>query len=83
VDEVASRYPQIAKYQVVVRREKHKDEMIFRIELKEEVAQIEKLKEKIEQSIRDMVKIRGDVRFVPKGTIPEEARKIEDQRTWE
>jgi hypothetical protein len=30
-----------------------------------------------------MVKIRGDVRFVPKGTIPEEARKIEDQRTWE
>jgi phenylacetate-CoA ligase len=83
VDEVASRYPQIATYQVLVRREKHKDEMIFRIELKEEVAQVEKLKEKIEHSIRDIVKIRGDVRFVPKGTIPEGARKIEDQRIWE
>lgn len=83
VDEVASRYPQIEKYQVIVTREKHKDEMVFRVELKEEVPQIEKLKEKIEQSIRDMVKIRSDVRFVPKGTIPEGARKIEDQRTWE
>ena len=83
VDEVALRYPQIAKYQVVVRREKHKDEMIFRIELKEELTQVEKLKEKIEGSIRDMVKIRGDVQFVPKGTIPVGAKKIEDQRIWE
>lgn len=57
--------------------------MIFRIELREEVAQTEKLREKIEQSIREMVKKRGDVRFVSKGTIQEGASKIEDQRIWE
>jgi len=83
VDEVASRYPQIAKYQVVVKRKEDKDEMIFKIELKEEVPQPEKLKQEIEQSIRDVMKIRGDVQFVPEGTIPEGAKKIEDQRTWE
>jgi len=83
VDEVASRYPQIAKYQVVVKRKEDKDEMIFKIELKEEVPQPEKLKQEIEQSIRDVMKVRGDVQFAPKGTIPEGAKKIEDQRTWE
>ena len=83
VDEVASRYPQIAKYQVVVKRKEDKDEMIFKIELKEEVPQPEKLKQEIEQSIRDVMKIRGDVQFAPKGTIPEGAKKIEDQRTWD
>jgi phenylacetate-CoA ligase len=83
VDEVASRYPQIAKYQVVIKRKEDKDEMILRIEFKEEVSQPEKLKEEIEQSIRDVMKVRGDVQFAPKGTIPEGAKKIEDQRTWE
>jgi phenylacetate-CoA ligase len=83
VDEVASKHPQIAKYQVVVTRKEHKDEMTFRIELKEEIPPPEKLKEEIEKSIRDVMKVRGDVQFVPKGTIPEGAKKIEDQRTWE
>jgi phenylacetate-CoA ligase len=83
VDEVASRYPQISKYQVVVVRREQKDEMTFRIELKEEVSQPEKLKEEIESSIRDVMKLRGDVQFIPKGTIPEGAKKIEDQRSWE
>jgi len=83
VDEVASRYPQIAKVQVVVTRRDQKDEMTFRIELKEEVLQPEKLKEEIESSIRDVMKLRGNVQFTPKGTIPEGAKKIEDQRTWE
>jgi len=83
VDEVASKHPQIAKYQVVVTRKEHKDEMTFRVELKEETLQPEKLKEEIEKSIRDVMKVRGEVQFVPKGTIPDGAKKIEDQRTWE
>ncbi len=83
VDEVASKHLQVAKYQVVVTRKEHKDEMTFRIELKEEIPQPEKLKEEIEKSIRDVMKVRGNVEFVPKGTIPDGARKIEDQRTWE
>jgi phenylacetate-CoA ligase len=81
--EVASKHPQIAKYQVVVTRKEHKDEMTFRVELKEETPQPEKLTEEIEKSIRDVMKVRGEVQFVPKGTIPDGAKKIDDQRTWE
>ena len=83
VNEVVLRYPQIANYQLVLKRKEDKDEMILRIELKEEVSQPEKLGHEIEQSIRDVMKIRGNVQFFPKGTIPEGAKKIEDQRTWE
>ena len=83
VSEVASKHSQIGNYQIVITRKEHKDEMTFQIELKEEVSEPEKLKEEIEGSIRDVMKIRGDVKFVPKGTIPDGARKIEDQRTWD
>ena len=83
VDEVASKHPEIAKYQVRITRSEHKDEMTFRIELKEETSQPEKLREEIEKSIRDVTKLRGDVQFVRKGTIPDGAKKIDDHRTWE
>ena len=83
VSEVASRYSQVANYQIVIKRKEDKDEMIFRIELEEEVPQLEKLKQEIEQTIRDVMKVRGDVQFIPKGTLLEGAKKIEDQRTWE
>ena len=83
VDEVASRYPQIAKYQMVIQRKEDKDEMVFRIELKEDILHTQGLEQEIGQSIRDVMKIRGDVQLVPKGTILEGAKKIEDQRTWE
>jgi phenylacetate-CoA ligase len=82
-DEVASKHPEIEKYQVWVTRSEHKDEMTFRIELKEEISHPEKLKEEIEKSIRDVTKLRSDVQFLPKGTIPDGAKKIEDQRSWE
>ena len=58
-------------------------ERVFKIELQKEVSQPEKLKEEIERSIRDVIKMRGEVQFVTKGSIPEEAKKIEDHRTWE
>lgn len=82
-DEVASKHPEIRKYQVVVTRKEHKDEMTFLIELKEEDNQSDRLKEEIERSVRDVMKVRGGVKFVSKGMIPDKGKKIEDQRTWE
>ncbi len=82
-NEVASKHPQISGVRVVVTRKEHKDEMTFQVELKEDVSQPEKLKSGIEQSIRDVMKLRGDVQFVSRGTIPEGAKKIEDLRTWD
>ena len=82
-DEVVSRHPRIGRYQVVITRKEHKDELVFRIEMREAVSEIEKFKKEVETSIRDIMKLRGDVQIVPEGTIPEGTKKIEDLRTWE
>ncbi len=82
-DEVISKFAWIARYQVVVTREEHRDDMTFKIEPKEGVSQPEAFKEEIERVIRDVMKVRGEVRFVPRGTISEGAKKIEDQRIWD
>ena len=83
VDEVVSKHPEIAKVQVVITRKDHKDEMIFRIELKEDLSKPERLIEEVEKSIREVMKLRATVQLVLRGTIPNGVRKIEDLRSWE
>ena len=82
-DEVVSRHPQVEKYQVIVTRKEHKDEMTFRVELKQGTDPSGRLREEIQNSIREVMKLRGDVDFMPAGTTPVGAKKIEDRRTWE
>jgi phenylacetate-CoA ligase len=82
-DEIVGRYSNIAAYRVVVTRERDQDVMTFQVELKDEDVDKEKLKEDLKNTIRDVMKVRGDVEFVPRGTIPEVGKKIEDKRTWD
>jgi len=81
-DEVISRHPEVFKYQVVITREDHSDRMTFVVELKEEVADSGKIRARIERNIKDILTIKGVAQVVPKGTIPDLHKKIEDRRTW-
>jgi len=67
----------------VVTRERDQDIMTFQVELRDENVDKEKLRESIQDTIRDVMKVRGDVEFVPQGTVLEGAKKIEDKRTWD
>ena len=82
-DEVISRYPEVFKYQVVITRENHKDIMTFVVELKEDVSQPDIIRGRIERDIKDMLTIKGVVQIVPRGTIPDLQKKIEDKRSWD
>ena len=81
-DEVAGRIDGIRRYQVVVGREGHQDTLTLRVELHEGVAP-EGARVTLEAAIRDVMKLRGGVDVVPAGTIPDNARKIDDRRTWD
>jgi phenylacetate-CoA ligase len=35
------------------------------------------------EAIRDVLKLRGEVRVVAAGAIPPDAKRIEDRRTWD
>lgn len=82
-DEVIARFPEVFKYQVVITREDHTDVMTFVVELKEGAARPERLQARMERDIKDMLTVKGIVNIVPRGTIPDLHRKIEDRRTWE
>ncbi len=82
-DEVISQYKEVFKYQIVITRENYKDVMTFLVELKEETSRPEVLRSRIERDIKDVLTIKGIVHIVPRGTIPDLHKKIEDRRIWE
>jgi phenylacetate-CoA ligase len=82
-DEAVSKYPAIFNYQLVVTRPEHRDEMTFNVELADDKVDKEKLKKELDKDFRDVCKVRFDrMEFVPKGTIPADAKKIVDQRKY-
>ncbi len=83
VQEVASAFTEIERVRVRVDREGARDLMWFDVELAEGTSGSDALKSKIEEKIREVLKLRGDVVFVDRGTIPEDAKVIEDIRKWE
>jgi len=82
-DDVMSRYPEVYKYQAVITREDHNDVLTFMVELKEQASRPEGLANRMERDIKDILAVKGRVEIVPRGTIPDHHRKIEDRREWD
>ncbi len=82
-DEVISRHEEVFKYQVVVTRQDHSDVMTFWVELMEDAAEVESIQRRIERDIKELLTIKGVVKVVPRGTIPDFHDKIVDRRRWD
>ena len=81
-DEVVARVPGVQRFQVVVGREGHQDTLALRVEVAAGV-DTAGARGALETAIRDVMKLRGAAEIVPAGTIPENAKKIVDERTWD
>lgn len=81
-DEVVARVKGIARFQVVVGREGHQDTLTFRVQLAPG-AEAAGVAQTLEAAIRDVMKLRGGVDVVPAGAIPDNAKKISDERKWD
>ena len=81
-DQLMSRFPEVTKYQIVITKGEKADDMTFTIELRDEVIDEDRLRTHLEHTIKESVKIRGKVEFLPHGSIPEGAKTIEDRRQW-
>lgn len=82
VEAVVSRFPVIARAQVVIDRRDYQDQLLFRIELHEEVDR-ERLTAELQKSIRDLLKLRAEVEYVPRGTLEGVEKRILDLRKWD
>jgi phenylacetate-CoA ligase len=82
VAEVAKRYPQIVKARLVVTGEMANDVMTLHCEV-DDLAAAQAQIASIVESIRDITKLRGDVKLVARGSLPNDGKVIEDARKYE
>jgi len=68
---------------VLVTREGHQDRMTFRAELAGPAGHLDRLKADLQKTIQDILRLRGEVQFLNRGSLPKGAKKIEDKRVWE
>jgi phenylacetate-CoA ligase len=77
-------FGQVARYQLVVGRRQHRDEMTLKVELKDSETDKAKLSIDINQKFQDICRIKIDkIEFVEPGIISEKQPGITDERKWE
>ncbi len=81
VQKVLDAYPQIAKGRLLVERPKDSDTMTLEVELKGPAS--EDLIPAVETTLKEVAKLKGVVRVLEPGTLPEDAKTIEDAREWD
>ena len=82
VDEIVARVKGVERFQVVVGREGHNDTLTLRVQLATG-SDPRAASQALETAIRDVMKLRGTVDVVAAGTIPDNAKKISDERKWD
>lgn len=83
VEEVMARFAEVARYQVTVTRKDHRDDLTFHLELAGEPANPMAVAARLEGLVRDVIRLRPEIDFVTRGTIPEGAKKLVDERKWD
>ncbi|RME90841.1 MAG: phenylacetate--CoA ligase family protein [Anaerolineae bacterium] len=76
--------PAVARFQAVVTRPEHRDEFVLRVALADAEADRQGVESALREAVRSACRVKIDrVEFVTADEIAEDARPIDDQRTWE
>ncbi len=78
IAQIVRRHPEIARARLVLMRRGNDDDMVLECECR---SQPEGLLEAVVLSLREVTKLRGEVRAVPPGSLTNDGRVIEDRRT--
>jgi phenylacetate-CoA ligase len=81
VNEITRRHPEILKARLVVSGQMAQDVMTLQCEVADP-ATANGLGAAIVESIRELTKLRGEVQFVAKGSLPSDGKVIEDARDY-
>jgi phenylacetate-CoA ligase len=79
VAEVVRRFPELRRARLVVEGETGVDRMTLRLEC---VQPSDSLSTRIEEALRDVTKLRGEVELVEPGALPNDGKVIEDARSY-
>jgi len=76
---IAARFPQVLRARLVVSGEMANDQMLLQVETRETAAG---LAERLQDAIRELTKLRGEVELVAPGSLPNDGKVIEDARSY-
>lgn len=76
---ITSRFPQVLRARLVVTGEMANDQMVLQAETAEFAGG---LAERLQEVIREVTKLRGEVELVAPGTLPNDGKVIEDARSY-
>ena len=79
VDDIVKRFSGVARARLVVSGEMANDKMTLRVETE---GNLDGLSTRIEEAIRDVTKLRGQVEIVALGSLPNDGKIIEDARSY-
>lgn len=82
VADIARRHPVILKARLVITGEMGNDQMTLHCEVAD-IAAAEAQTDAIVTSIRDMTKLRGEVKLVAQGSLPNDGKVIDDARSYQ
>src|SRR5437868_2936225 len=82
IEKALKAFPVVARFQAIVTRDQHQDHLAYVVELTEAASGDDALLSRIAETLREAVKVRGEVRAAPPGTIPQGAKRVDDRRIW-
>jgi len=80
MEAVLKRFPGAGRFRALVTREGHLDHLAYEVEVPDPAQA--GLAEAIAEAMREELKVRGEVRLLAPGSIPEGAKKVDDRRVW-
>jgi phenylacetate-CoA ligase len=84
LQQAVARFPELGRFQAFVTRPETRDRLALQVELSGEAAEQAALAEALKGAVRETCRLGlDDVTFVEPGGLPEDARPVVDERTWE
>ena len=83
VMQLEKKIPELSAVQLVVSRTGHEDRMEIRALPASGVSPTDSLREKIAETARELIRLRGDVVFITESEMTEREKKIVDTRKWD
>jgi len=82
-ERVFAEFEAVSRFQIIVDRQAQRDEVLIRVELKDESIDKDALAENIDSRFQSLCVVRADgIEFVAAGSIPPDCKAITDKRTW-
>jgi phenylacetate-CoA ligase len=80
VEKVLKGFPEAGRFRAVVTREQHQDHLEYEVETA--AVGDAGLATRLAEALQAEIKVHGEVRLVATGSLPADARKMDDRRVW-